>query len=372
MRRHTHSDALPHPVEPMPLSQFTPQYYDQLLSEKAARIQAQFNVIDVPPASIFASPPTHFRMRTEFRIWQQEQADYVMFGGADRKQPIITNEFPIASHTINRLMPVLRDAMNGDMQLRRRWYQAEFLSTTLDQAIVSLIYMRKLDDAWCDAARTLAATLGISLIGRSRGQRIVIGNDSVTEQFTVDGELFSLLQPEGAFTQPNASVNAKMLQWAVDQIRTAGGDLLELYCGIGNFTLPLSRHFSKVFATEVAKTATLALQRNVISNACNNIELARLSAALHRTRSFQRLARIDLGSYRFSTIFVDPPRAGLDDGTRALASEFDNILYISCSPDTLLRDAGILNNSHRIASFAIFDQFPYTHHAECGMLFVRK
>lgn len=366
----------------MPLSQFTPEHYPQLLAAKARDIQTQFDSIGAPQAAIFASQPTHYRMRTEFRIWQQDIAHYAMFSAADRKRPVMLDNFPIASRTINRLMPVIRDAINQNETLRRRWYQAEFLSSTLDTAVVSLIYMRKLDAEWQRAATQLSDELGIPIIGRSRGQRVVIGGDCVEERFTVDGRTFSYEQPEGAFTQPNAGVNAQMLQWAVDQVRahtdkSRGGDLLELYCGIGNFTLPLSRHFERVLATEVAKTATAALHRNIATNSCDNIQLARLSAeeatqALHRVRPFQRLAHVKLDDYRFSTIFVDPPRAGLDQDTRELVRSFDNILYISCNPHTLLRDAAALCDSHSFASFALFDQFPYTHHAECGALFTRR
>jgi len=365
------------PVYTMPLSQYQPEHYQQLLAAKARDIQMQFTGIGAPQATVYASEPSHYRMRTEFRIWQEDVASYAMFAATDRKQPVILDSFPVASHTINRLMPVIRDAINSDDILKRRWYQAEFLSTTLDNAIVSLIYMRKLDAEWQQAATALSEKLGISIIGRSRGQRVVIGSDCVEEHFTVDGVTFSYEQPEGAFTQPNAGVNAKMLQWAADQIRDTGGDLLELYCGIGNFTLPLSRHFGKVLATEVAKAATAALQRNIAANHCDNIQLARLSAeeatqALQRTRPFQRLAHIDLDSYRFSTAFVDPPRAGLDEGTRALVKSFDNILYISCNPETLLRDAAAIGESHCFAAFALFDQFPYTKHAECGAFFTRR
>jgi len=362
----------------MPLSQFEPEHYQQLLATKVRDIQTQFDAIGAPAATVFPSQPSHYRMRAEFRIWQQDIASYALFASAGRdRQPVFIDDFPIASHAINRLMPLIRDAINANDTLRRRWYQAEFLSTTLDTVIVSLIYMRKLDDEWRREATALSKTVGVSIIGRSRGQRIVIGSDCVTEHFTVDDKTFSFEQPETAFTQPNAGVNASMLQWAVNQIRTTGGDLLELYCGIGNFTLPLSRHFGKVLATEVSKAAIAALQRNIAANHCNNIQLARLSAeevtqALKRTRPFQRLAHVDLAAYRFSTVFVDPPRAGLDDDTRALATTFDHILYISCNPQTLLRDAEVILGTHRFMAFAVFDQFPYTHHAECGAFFSRK
>ena len=90
--------------------------------------------------------------------------------------------------------------------------------------------------------------------------------------------------------------------------------------------------------------------------------------ALDGVRPFRRLQHIDLDSYSFSTLFLDPPRAGLDDLTLQLAMKFDNILYISCNPLTLRENLKVIGNSHRIEHFAVFDQFPYTHHLECGVL----
>ena len=72
------------------------------------------------------------------------------------------------------------------------------------------------------------------------------------------------------------------------------------------------------------------------------------------------------------TLFVDPPRAGLDAPTVALARGFDHILYISCNPQTLRDNVEALHATHRIAAAAAFDQFPYTHHLECGLLLQRR
>ena len=89
-------------------------------------------------------------------------------------------------------------------------------------------------------AEQLATELQVSIIGRSKGKRIVIGKDYVEEKLQVAGRTFSYRQPEGAFTQPNGEVNQKMLAWAYDALGERSDDLLELYCGNGNFTLPLA------------------------------------------------------------------------------------------------------------------------------------
>lgn len=77
---------------------------------------------------------------------------------------------------------------------------------------------------------------------------------------------FPLPPNRGSFTQPNAAVCRKMLEWACRAAEGLGGDLLELYCGNGNFTLPLSRYFRQVLATEISKTSVSAAQWNIEAN----------------------------------------------------------------------------------------------------------
>ena len=65
---------------------------------------------------------------------------------------------------------------------------------------------------------------------------------------------------------------------------------------------------------------------------------------------------------------MDPPRSGLDDTTRTLAKKFENIIYISCNPETLHRDLEELLKTHKIVRFALFDQFAFTEHIESGVI----
>ena len=151
-----------------------------------------------------------------------------------------------------------------------------------------------------------------------------------------------------------------------------GGDLLELYCGIGNFTLPASRQVKQVFATEISSRSIKALQDNLALNQINNVRFARLSAeemtqALTGARSFRRLQGVDLSHYDFQTILLDPPRAGLDNATCYLATKFKHILYISCNPYSLITNLNYLSKTHEILKIALFDQFPFTPHIESGM-----
>ena len=145
------------------------------------------------------------------------------------------------------------------------------------------------------------------------------------------------------------------------------------------FAILEGQQFQSVLATEVSKIATRAAIDNLASNEVGNVEFARLSAeemgrALRGERQFRRLQQLSkpLDRYSFSTIFVDPPRAGLDQETLSLCQGFNEILYISCKPLTLLDNLKCLTATQEIAQFALFDQFPYTDHLECGVQLMKK
>ncbi|MFW3896118.1 tRNA (uridine(54)-C5)-methyltransferase TrmA [Pseudomonas bharatica] len=357
---------------------FDPSTYDQQLAAKVERLRALLAPFDAPQPAVFDSPREHYRLRAEFRLWRQDgQRHYAMFAPGEKHTPILIEDFPIASQRINDLMPRLKSAWQASEALSNRLFQVEFLTTLAGDAMVTLCYHRPLDEQWEAEARQLSAELGASIIGRSKGKRLVIGRDYAVEELQVAGRTFRYRQPEGAFTQPNGQVNQKMLGWAYEALGQRQDDLLELYCGNGNFTLPLATRVRKVLATEISKTSVNAALHNLDDNAVENVRLVRLSAeelteALNEVRAFRRLEGIDLKSYAFGSVFVDPPRAGMDPDTCELTRRFDNILYISCNPETLAANIAQLHDTHRVERCALFDQFPYTHHMESGVLLVRR
>jgi len=357
---------------------FDPSSYATQLDAKVARLRELLAPFGAPEPAVFDSPREHYRLRAEFRLWREDgQRHYAMFAPGEKHKAILIDDFPIASQRINALMPRLKAAWQASEELGNRLFQVEFLTTLAGDAMITMCYHRPLDEAWEVAARQLAEELGVSVIGRSKGKRLVIGRDYAVEKLDVAGRVFSYRQPEGAFTQPNGAVNQKMLSWAFEAIGEREDDLLELYCGNGNFTLPLATRVRQVLATEISKTSVNAALSNLDENAVDNVRLVRLSAeeltqALNEVRPFRRLEGIDLKSYDFGTVFVDPPRAGMDPDTCELTRRFERILYISCNPETLAANIAQLQDTHRIERCALFDQFPYTHHMESGVLLVRR
>lgn len=362
----------------MPLPTIEPADYPAQLSSKLAQFKTDFAPFALPEPAVHASKPLHYRLRAEFRIWHQdERVDYAMFDSDEPKTPVVIIDFPAADAAICALMPRLREAVQASAALRERLFQVNFLATLSGELMITLIYHRLLDDAWQAAAQALAAQLRVQLIGRSRKQKIVVGRDWLLEEIELDGRRLRYQQIEGSFTQPNGGVNRQMLGWACRQAAGLGGDLLELYCGNGNFTVALAPLFDRVLATEVSKSSVLAANYNLAANAVDNVALVRMSSdeisgAFAGSREFRRMQEIDLAAYRFSTLFVDPPRSGLDAPTLELARGFAHILYVSCNPQTLLDNVAALQATHAIAASAVFDQFPYTRHLECGLLLTRR
>lgn len=367
--RSLHGDSALQPINP--------DNYQQQLDEKLAKLKTKFSELAMPDIDIHISEPLHFRMRAEFRIWHEDGKAHYAMNQPGEKRPYIIEDFPIGSKLINQLMPKLLGAINTSEPLSRRLFSAEFLTTLSDEALITLIYHKPLGDDWEQAAQALQQQLEVPIIGRSRKQKVVLDKDFVVEQLQVSGKIYYYQQVETGFTQPNANVNQKMLNWAVTQTAQCQGDLVELYCGNGNFTCALAQNFKRVLATEISKISVRSAQYNFAANNIENVTIVRMSSeefteALNDVRPFRRLKEIDLKSYNFSTIFVDPPRAGLDDETVKLVKQFDNILYISCNPETLKNNLESIYKTHTIERFAIFDQFPYTHHLESGVWLKKK
>lgn len=368
-------------------SDYNQNNYKVQLDEKVNRLTELFqpfisdNQIHL---EVFSSEIVNYRMRCEFRVWHEgDDFNYIMFDKST-KSIIHLTQFPPASLLINKTMSLLKQMIIGNEELKRKLFQVDFLSTTTNEILISLIYHKDLTENWTLQALELERKLEtilkddflnvkVKVLGRARKQKIVLSEDFVWEQFIRHEQFIYYKQVENSFTQPNAMVAQKMLNWSLRQTKNSSGDLLEMYCGNGNFSLFLAENFKRVLATEISASSVAAAQDNISKNSISNVDILRLSAeeftmAINKERSFRRLAHIDLESYNCETILVDPPRSGLDEKSVKMVSNYKRILYISCNPDTLIENLKILTQTHRLKAYALFDQFPYTHHMEAAVV----
>ena len=357
----------------MSVGQVFPEQYSSQLADKVGRVAQLLADFTPPEAEVFQSPTAHYRLRAEFRIWHNGDDIYHAMFDPQTKDKVRIDHFPIACSTIADFMPVLLQHIQFNHELRYKLYQVDYLATLSGELLVSLIYKRPLTNSWIEQATALTNALAgkyqVKFIGRSRKQKLMVSNDYVMERFELDNATLQYQQVEGSFTQPNGEVNRKMLGWAKDIAKQLSGDLLELYCGNGNFSIALSPCFDQVVATEISRTSIKSAQYNIALNNVENLQVLQMSAedvsaALQQGTT---LKQIELAGLTLNTVLVDPPRAGLDAGTEQLVSRFEDILYISCNPETLAQNLTTLNQTHRIERLAIFDQFPYTHHIETGV-----
>eukprot|EP00798_Chlamydomonas_sp_ICE-L_P025748 gene25748-11411_t len=414
--------------------------YQPQLQSKLEQLKMLYSDYPCPEMEVHESAPIHYRMRSEFCVWGTrpgETLNYVMFEkasaqalstdavaaeasasedeagpekaeekveekaeGAEADPPaakkkrfrgkkgvkkdaplrVVIESFPVASKLINELMALVMEQVREQSILKERLFQVNFHTSLIGEAMVTLLYHKKLDAEWEAAAATLreslkskapsyAAGAGLHVIGRSRKQKINVDLDYVLEKMPIDGIDYVYRQheegePVFGVVPPNS--------------KDTRGDLLELYCGNCNFTVPLAKNFRQVVATEVSKSGVDAARYNLTANNIDNVFVARMSSE-EFTETWQtggarrRLAGLDLKSLKLSTLLVDPPRSGLDDETVKLLSLFDNVVYISCNPETLHANLkGVVPETHKIERMAAFDQFPYTNHLEVGVYLTRN
>ncbi|MGK0267788.1 MAG: tRNA (uracil-5-)-methyltransferase [Paraglaciecola sp.] len=355
--------------------------YVEQLKTKTNMIKDSFAQLPMPALEVFASEPLQYRLRAEFRLWHDgDDLHHVMFDQTT-KEKYQVHHFPPASQLINDVMVDMLLLLKVNETARRKLFQIDYLATLSGEIVVSLLYHKALDEVWTQEMQKIRCTLRqkfkIDIIGRAKKQKIILDKDYVTEELTINQRCFTFKQIENSFTQPNAQVNIKMIEWALDITQNSQGDLVELYCGSGNFSVALAQNFEKVLATEISKTSVAAAQDNIAQNNIDNLKIVRMSSeefvqAQQGVREFRRLESINLADYQCNTVLVDPPRAGLDESTLDMISEYENIIYISCNPDTLKLNLDTLLNTHNLTRFALFDQFPYTHHVECGAYLQKK
>jgi tRNA (uracil-5-)-methyltransferase len=314
---------------------------------------------DIKPV-IYLSPATGYRARSEFGI---SKNSYTMVKN-DKK--IYMNVSDIPHPSIQLIMSTLLHRINDSELMKKKLFQVNF-RTSGQMILATLIYHKVLEENWKTQALVIQNSINhLSIVGRSKKQKILIGKEGLELTCSYNNSNFKILQDDLVFFQPNYYLYKLMISFITKQLKNSK-DLLELYCGCGGFTLALASKFNKVFATENNRHSIRLLKESIKLNNLSNIETARLSdnetaSALANERYFRRLESIDMQSYEFSHILVDPPRAGLSDETINLSRQFDNMIYISCNPETFIRDIRKLDRE--IKSIGIFDQFANTKHLE--------
>ena len=171
------------------------------------------------------------------------------------------------------------------------------------------------------------------------------------------------------FVQVNAELNRRMIQRAVELLDPKPTDrVLDLYCGLGNFTLPIARRAGAVVGVEGDEGLVARARANAERNGVTNVRFA--VADLFKPVADELWSR-----EKYDLILLDPPRAGSVEMLPTIAAmKARRIVYVSCHPGSLARDAGLLVHEHgyRLVTAGIMNMFPHTAHVESIAVFERE
>ncbi|MGD9392913.1 MAG: 23S rRNA (uracil(1939)-C(5))-methyltransferase RlmD [Chromatiales bacterium] len=168
------------------------------------------------------------------------------------------------------------------------------------------------------------------------------------------------------FTQVNSAINRKMIDQAMAWLRPSGEEsILDLFCGIGNFTLPLARRARHVTGIEGDVALVRRAMENMEKNDIDNV-------SYHVANLYESIEHAAWTRQQYDAVLLDPPRSGAFEMMPLIASTgASRVLYVSCYPGTLARDAAELVNHHgyRLIRAGVMDMFPHTAHVESMALF---
>ncbi len=171
------------------------------------------------------------------------------------------------------------------------------------------------------------------------------------------------------FTQVNREINLAMIDRALELLDLQASDrVLDLFCGLGNFTLPLARRCAQVVGVEGEPSLVHRARDNAVRNGIANVEF-------HVANLAEDVSIYPWLKHGFDKLLLDPPRSGAMEVIPVIAKlGFQRIVYVSCNPASLARDAGLLVNEHgyRLLQVGVMDMFPHTAHVESIAVFVKK
>ncbi len=173
----------------------------------------------------------------------------------------------------------------------------------------------------------------------------------------------------GDFTQVNTDINRKMIPKALELLDIQPHEtVLDLFCGLGNFTLPLARKAKQVVGVEGDEGLVQRAIENAERNGINNVEY-------HVANLAEDVSKLEWMAQHYDKILIDPARSGALEVLHQLAKFTpEKLVYVSCNPATLARDAGVLVNEYgyRLKQAGVMDMFPHTTHVESIALFERQ
>lgn len=275
---------------------------------------------------------------------------------------------PVLDPRINQLLSSLRKLLSEQGDIKHLTHLD--ISCGDNQGCLTIRSTRTPDEMLLSAVAEICASQNFRFyIEDNDGSVTQIGPAAESLSYTVlDGALNLEFAP-GDFLQVNATVNQQMIARALAWLAPKAEDrVLDLFCGLGNFTLPLATQAGRVVGVEGSADMVSRAELNARRNGCENAEFFKsdLSSDIRESVWYQQTRQSG-----FDLILLDPPRTGAEACVQQLADYGARaVLYIACNPAALVRDSQYLKAAgYRMTRFSVMDMFPHTAHVESMALF---
>lgn len=314
----------------------------------------------------------HYRRKARFGVKYLAKKDKTVFGFREKHNSrflIDMQTCEIIEEHFYQHMPLLHELLNA---LPSKAHIAQLELAVGEETALVFRHLQALTAEDLALLTAFGEVTGFNIYLQSKGP------DSLVLLHPKDGKFAMQLYLQAAetyleffpldFIQVNASMNHLMIQQALELLELSSTDVvLDLFCGLGNFSFPLARRAAKVYGVEGAIGMIERAQTNAKTQGFNNLEFVCANLAEPQA--------IDLiSSWSFNKILIDPPRDGAANLMAVLgAMQPERIVYVSCHPATLARDAAILKQQfgYRMVKGGIMDMFPHTNHIESMALFLK-
>lgn len=347
----------------------------QIVFKERQLIDALTRIGQVQPAEVLPplrGPQWNYRRRARLGARWVPNKQRTVVGFRERSSSFIAylKECHVLAQPIGGLIDALSELMSK-LSVRARVPQIEV--AVAEQA--SALVIRILDELTAEDRAHLEAfqqTHGVEIYLQPGGYETVAplaGSATPLEYTLAKFDVKIRFEPTD-FVQINGELNAAMVERALEWLAPRSEErILDLFCGLGNFSLPLARSGAHVTAVEGDAGLVARAKENAVRNGLENVEF-------HAANLFDPSCYDAAWAKRsYDKVLLDPPRAGAREVLPLIAAAgARKVVYVSCHPGTLARDAGILVKEHGFSFDAagVMDMFPHTAHVESIAIFTRK
>ncbi len=342
------------------------------LELKQAQVQQKFGQITPSEWMEPISAPTYgYRTKARLGVKYVDKKDRVLVGFREKMKPYITDieNCPILVDPVSNLIEPLIELISG-LSEPRTIPQIEVACGDSDVALI-FRHMAAMSDEDMQKLQSFGKEQSVQMFLQPEGldsthKIFPQDNDDLLRYRLPDYDLVFQFSPQD-FTQVNLAVNRQMVARAVALLDIDPSDeVFDAFCGIGNFSLAISRFAKKVTGAEQSASSIARARENARLNGVENVSFVVEDLQLETSEIN--------GLEGANKVLLDPPRSGAEAMVKRLAgSNVVRVVYVSCNPETLARDIGILENQgFELRSAGIIDMFPHTTHVESIALLVRQ